>query len=141
MPTRSFAPQFDFNLLKPLAIWFALVLSFAGCGGSTPAISVEGHANYRGESLKNGVITFFPAVGRPISATIADDGTYQAQLEPGEYDVVLGLGTGVPKGYKIGDVIPQPKPGLPLEYTSRAKSKLKANIQPGQSEPINFDLK
>jgi hypothetical protein len=47
----------------------------------------------------------------------------------------------LPPNFKEGDRVPPPKLIIPDQYSSRAKSTLKATVSPGQSEPINFDLK
>lgn len=62
-------------------------------------------------------------------------------MPPGEYVVTVMIGASLPEGYKEGDPIPPPKFKLPEEYTVRGKSSLKATIKPGQSEPLNFELK
>ena len=126
-----------------VAVLFVAALSLTGCGGSSSTVSVQGHVTYRGEPLENGLATFFPPEGRPISVAISEDGSYQAQLEPGEYVVAVSVGPGNerPAGYKLGDPVPPPKIVLPIQYSSRAKSTLSASVKTGQTEPINFDLK
>ena len=123
-----------------MLVLFAVV-SFAACSDSPSGISVGGQATYRGEPLAKGLISFFPATGRVVSAPIAEDGSYQASLEPGDYTVTISMGVELPPGFKEGDRVPPPKVVLPDQYSVRAKSTLKANIQPGHAEPINFDLK
>ena len=116
-------------------------MTMTGCGGSANAVKVEGHASYRGEAITNGTVTFFPASGRPVVAPLSGEGDYTVELAPGEYVVVIMVGATIPEGYKEGDPLPPPKITLPAEYTVRAKSKLTASVQPGQSDSINFDLK
>lgn len=111
-----------------------------GCSKSSGKVSVHGHVSYRGEALASAAVTFFPANGRPESASITN-GEYATELSPGEYSAIVVIGMNPPKGYKEGDPIPPPKVSLPEEYTSRAKSTLKATVKAGQREPIDFDLK
>ena len=102
---------------------------------------MHGHVSFQGESLKAGALTFFPANGRAAGAPISA-GEYRTDLTPGDYTVVVSVAPELPPGYKEGDPPPPPpKIVLPSEYTTRAKSKLNATVKPGQSEPIDFDLK
>lgn len=116
-------------------------MSATGCGNSGSTVKVRGNVSYRGESITNGTVTFFPASGRPVVAPLADEGKYSVELPPGEYVVAIMIGATIPEGYKEGDPLPPPKIRLPDEYTIRAKSTLKAGVLLGQNDPINFDLK
>ena len=60
---------------------------------------------------------------------------------PGEYTVTVAVGIEYPKGFKEGDPVPAVKIVLPDQYTSRAKSTLKAMVNKGQNAPIDFELK
>ncbi len=111
-----------------------------GCKNSSNAIPVHGKVTYRGDALTNAGITFFPTTGRPVAAA-APQGEYSTELPLGDYTVVVNIGSELPSGYKEGDPIPPPKILLPTTYTTRAKSTLKAVVKPGQSDPIDFDLK
>jgi hypothetical protein len=124
-----------------LAFGAVLFVNTVGCGTSSDTVSVNGTISYRGEPFPTGSITFFPTAGRPIVASIADDGTYEAEMPPGDYTVAIMLGAQLPPGYKEGDPIPPPKIELPAEYSTRAKSTLTATVVAGQSEPIDFELK
>jgi hypothetical protein len=113
----------------------------AGCGEVSNEVSVSGHVTYRGKPLPGGSITFFPASGRPVMSVISDDGTYSAEMPPGDYVVALGVSTDLPPGFKEGDPIPPPKVDLPHHYTSRVRSSLSASVTEDTDEPINFELK
>src|SRR4051794_9011937 len=141
MRSLSSATHSGLRLHISSAICLLAILVWAGCNRSSSSVGVEGHVSYRGKPLKSGLVTFFPAAGRPVSATLAEDGAYGAQLEPGDYDVIVGIGVDIPKGYKLGDPPPPQSVVLPAEYTSRAKTTLKASVKIGQTEPIDFDLK
>jgi hypothetical protein len=116
------------------------VAGSVGCRRESGQASVQGHVSYRGEAVAPGAITFFPATGRPVTATISEQGDYTAELTPGEYTVIVNLAFIRPPGFKEGDPMPKPKFTLPEQYTTRAMSKLKANIKPGQDHPIDFAL-
>jgi hypothetical protein len=126
------------------ALWFVTALaaiSATGCGKSTNAVTVQGHARYKGEAIPTGTVTFFPANGRQVVAPLSGEGEYTAELPPGEYVVAIMIGASLPEGYKEGDRLPPPKIVLPGQYTARAKSTLKATVTADQDQPIDFDLK
>ncbi|MCI0748493.1 MAG: hypothetical protein L0Y58_24055 [Verrucomicrobia subdivision 3 bacterium] len=115
-------------------------IGVVGCAKSSDTVAVGGKVSYRGEPLVNGAVTFFPAMGRPVSAPTTPEGEYTAQLAPGEYDVVVNVGAELPPGFKEGDPLPPPKIVLPPEYTIRARSTLKATVTAADQEPIDFAL-
>ncbi len=118
-----------------------IALGLVGCGSSGGNETVRGNVSFRGQPITNGGLTFFPGKGRPVSAAIQSDGQYSVELPPGDYDVVVSLGFEKPPGWKEGDPLPPQKIVLPVQYTVRAKTTLKATVAPGQAEPINFELK
>jgi hypothetical protein len=118
----------------------ALALLAIGCGGSSNAVHVQGKVSLRGEPLPRGVVTFFPASGRPVSAPISSQGEYSAKLSPGEYTAIVNVGVPLPPGYKEGDPLPKPEFDLPTEYTSAARSKLTATVSAQGQKPIDFNL-
>jgi hypothetical protein len=124
------------------AVWLSVVVAVAvcGCGHKGSGVPVHGNVSYRGTPLTRTLITFFPASGRPVG-TLITDGKYAAELPPGDYVVQLTVSVDVPAGYKEGDPLPPVRYSLPAEYTTRAKSTLKATVKEGQTEPIDFDLK
>src|SRR5262245_46934097 len=107
---------------------FVLVLMLGGCRSKTGGVAVHGNVAFRGTPLTKTVITFFPMSGRPIATSITD-GEYSTELPPGDYVVQLAVGVDVPEGYKEGDPLPPLRYSLPPEYTSRAKSTLKATVK------------
>jgi hypothetical protein len=136
MPMRFTTP-----ISMSLSFLSAVVLSAAGCGGSSETVSVSGQVSYQGEPVPGGAITFFPAAGRPVIAAISDGGEYSAELRPhGEYVVVVNVGTDLPPGYQEGDPLPPPKIVLPPMYTTRVKSDLRAVVAEGSAQTIDFQL-
>ena len=119
----------------------AAILCLSGCGGPTSGVPVTGHVSYKGTPVADSAVTFFPESGRAIVASTSESGDYSATLPAGHYAVAISIGVKPPAGWKEGDPIPPPKVVLPAQYSTRAKSTLTADVQPGQSEPINFDLK
>jgi hypothetical protein len=116
--------KFRLRLLVCSSIPLLLAISTTGCQKSSGAVPVHGSISLHGQPLASGSVTFFPKTGRPI-----------------EYTVTLDVAPEFPKGFKEGDPLPTQKVTIPEEYTSRAKSTLKASVKAGQSEPVNFDLK
>ena len=123
-----------------LLVFALLAISTAGCRKPSGVVAVHGHVTYRGEALKSARITFYPATGGPITTGISQ-GEYEAEMPPGDYTVVVNVGAELPPGFKEGDPVPAPKVVLPPEYATRAQSTLKSTVKPGQSEPIDFELK
>jgi hypothetical protein len=136
--------RFDGRNRHVLALFSGLALcvtlSANGCNKPGGAVSVRGRLAYQDQPLHAASVTFFPTSGRPVTAT-APQGDYATELKPGEYTVVVAVGTELPAGFKEGDPMPAPKVVLPEAYTNRANSTLKATVKEGQNEPINFDLK
>jgi hypothetical protein len=129
------------RIVCSLCFLFALFLASAGgCKKSSGTVSVHGRISYRGQPLTKSSVTFFPASGRPVTAT-APQGEYTAELAPGDYTATVAVGIEYPAGYKEGDPVPQPKVVLPPEYTERARSKLKASVTKNENPSIDFELK
>ena len=89
------------SLLRAGAIGLACsCLTWAGCGKpSLQTVLVKGKVTYQGNPLRGGTITFHPVdrqKGRPATATIGADGTYDVStletargLVPGEYKICV----------------------------------------------------
>jgi hypothetical protein len=124
-----------------LAVTLIALAGATGCGESSNEVAVEGRVTYRGAPLETGSLTFFPSKGRPVSASLAEEGEYELALPPGQYTVTVNVGPDLPPGFREGDPVPPPKIVLPPEYTTRAKSRLTAAVRQGDEQPINFELK
>ncbi|MDZ4659317.1 MAG: hypothetical protein SH868_17220 [Bythopirellula sp.] len=122
----------------PLLLW-SLQL---GCDRGLQLGDVQGKVTFRGKSLDHGMVSFFPAKGRPIGVAILIDGTYMAALEAGDYEVIVVSPPKLPAGFKEGDPLPPPDPNpLPAKYGRKETSGLSARIEPG-SEPqvVDFEM-
>src|SRR6266478_1634968 len=138
---RRFEIRFPSCSLQSVAcLLFFLSLTASGCKKSSVAVPIHGHISYRGEPLATSSVTFFPETGRPVTAP-APQGEYAAELMPGNYTATVAVGIEYPKGFKETDPLPTPKVVLPDAYRTRTKSTLKTTVKPGQSEPIDFELK
>ena len=119
----------------------AAILCLLGCGSAPSGVPITGHVSFKGTPAASAAVTFFPESGRAIVASTSETGDYSATLPAGQYAVTITVGSKLPDGWKESDPIPPPKVVLPTQYTSRIKSPLKASVQPGQAEPIDFELK
>ena len=77
-------------------------LTLAGCGrtGPLPAVGVRGTVTFQGRPLVGGLVVFAPdhdrgVTGKPVSATVADDGSYAAEVPPGWYRVAVADPPGI----------------------------------------------
>ena len=136
----------NFSLLAALFTLGLIPLS-AGCGGpASTAVPISGTVTVDGQPVEGGLITFLsvddatPAAGAPIK-----DGTYQAEVEPGEKKIMV-LGTKVVGEEYILKGVPDSGTREKLEtvthpsYNARHLTPLTATIS-GPSEDLNFDLK
>ena len=112
-----------------------------GCAKPSDAVPVEGHVSYKGEAIANGALMFFPERGRATLTNTDASGDYSLDLPPGQYTVIVNVGVKLPPGWKESDPIPPQKTVLPPDYTTRARSSLRAKVDKGLQEPIDFGLK
>lgn len=133
-------------ILAVLPVLCCVPLIF-GCGGpASTAVPVSGTVSVDGQPVEGGLITFIsvddstPAAGAPIK-----NGTYQAEVEPGEKKVMV-LGTKVVGEEYILKDVPDSGTRQKLEtvthpnYNAMHLTPLKATIS-GPSEDTNFNLK
>lgn len=131
----------------------ALILALgwaAGCGDSGPKrYGVSGTVTYKGEPIKNGLISFIPQ-GSQASAGGASiiNGKYEVPakpgLPPGQYAVSINVPTGAGKAAPGAEEAPgaggekATRETLPAKYNS--KTELKADVQPSKTM-FDFELK
>jgi len=120
----------------------SVISATMGCGKSSDGVSVAGRVTYREKPISSGALTFFPATGRPITATLSEDGAYACRLPPGEYRVAITLGVSLPAGWKEGDALPPPAIDLPDQYSSRLETPLNATVSAEDgAQTIDFPLR
>lgn len=136
---RSFARTTRPASTCVLLALFAFVC-VSGCGEANNDPTVQGTVTYAGQLITDGALSFFPTSGRPTTVPLESDGTYTSQLAPGDYRVTVVVSVRPPAGWKEGDPMPKPAVELPLRYSSRAKTPLRATVAAGQTEPIDFAL-
>jgi hypothetical protein len=124
--------------LAPLSLVTAAMC--LGCGPKSEGVPISGTVAFGGKSISSGAITFYPVKGRPIVVATNESGEYSSALPPGEYRVTLAASFKLPPGWKEGDPVPKQEIVIPAEYTTRARSPLKATVVDGQTEPIDFVL-
>lgn len=105
-----------------------------GCGQGPETTQLSGAVTFRGQALDHGMISFFPATGRPTGTAIEPDGTYRVSLPPDSYSVIVLAPPKLPEGFREGDPLPPPDPNpLPEKYGRKETSGLTATIEPGSA--------
>jgi hypothetical protein len=122
-------------------IVFLFAPLLAGCGNGSDGVSVSGKVLFQNKALADGIVTFFPLKGSPISAGLDSAGAYSVSLPPGEYRVTVRPSITVPAGWKEGDPEPKQELILPAQYTQPARTVLKAVVAADQRDSIDFVLK
>jgi hypothetical protein len=123
---------------------FLVVVSVQlGCDSGPSSGKLQGKVIYRGQALDHGMVSFFPATGRPIGSAISPDGTYSVELAPGSYSVVVIAPPKLPEGFKEGDPLPPPDPNaLPAKFNRKETSGLTASVDAdGELQTIDFEMK
>jgi hypothetical protein len=119
----------------------ALATVSSGCGKVSNKVRVTGKVTYHDDPISTGLVTFFPASGRPTPTTLSPAGDFTVDLAPGEYTVTVNVASQPPPpGYEEGDPLPPPKIVLPPEYTTQARSKLAAIVTEQNQQSIEFNL-
>lgn len=121
-------------------VLLSIAVTSTGCGAKSEDVSISGNVSYAGQPISNGAVTFYPAKGRPIVVATDESGVYSAMLNPGEYQVTLATSVKLPPGWKEGDPVPKQDSIVPAEFSTRARTPLKATVSASQSEPIDFVL-
>lgn len=137
------------NFLSKLLACFvaAALLTFAGCGSGMN--SVYGTVKYQGQPLRDAIVKFIPAQGRPAQALTDANGNYDyvlydkthRGLMTGEYDVVV---TYLPPEPPPSPLDPQPPPPDELKpafekYGNFSQPQFKVTVASGQRK-LDIDL-
>jgi len=130
------------SLVRSSLLSGLMLLVISGCGGSEQVQTVSGTVSYRGNPLDSGLVSFFPGGGRPIGAPINANGTYQAELPPGDYTVAISATPTVPADMQEGDRPPPRDPNaLPIRYSTPNQSGLRVTVSAeGRSQTEDFEL-
>ncbi|QEG37545.1 hypothetical protein [Bythopirellula goksoeyrii] len=126
-----------------LFLGLTVLLLAVGCAEADPTRQVEGKVTYQGKLLEHGLLSFFPDGARPVNASISTSGTYQVQLLPGDYQVIVNAPPKLPDDFKEGDPLPPPDPNaLPVKYSRQQSSGLTATVQMQEGpQTLDFELK
>lgn len=122
------------------AAWAVVAAAAVGCSGGEKTATVTGKVTFEGEPVKEGRITFkVGPTGKGFSAEIKD-GTYTAQVEPG--DAVVEITASRPSGKfdtsNPGEKTPIGEMYIPGKYNT--SSSLKETVKSGSND-ISFALK
>ncbi|WP_146448512.1 hypothetical protein [Bythopirellula polymerisocia] len=124
-------------------LFIQAILAIAiGCAKSEPTQQVTGKISYQAKALDHGMVSFFPAGGRPIGAAITPEGSYEIELPPGQYQVIVNAPPKLPAGFKEGDPLPSHDPNaLPAKYSRQQTSGLSATISlQDETQTVDFEL-
>jgi len=133
-------------LIAVLSFTLSLAL-FSGCGGhASTTVPVSGSVTVEGQPVEGGLITFLPTDGQaPAAGAPIQDGTYQAEVEPGAKKVMI-LGNKVVGEEYVLEGVPDSGTREKIEtvthpnYNAKHLTPLTADIS-GANEDLNFDLK
>ena len=113
----------------------------AGCGKGKPASTVSGKVTLAGQTLDQGVITFFSNTGSTGTGEISAMGTYSLRGPDDEQGIAPGSYTAIvmPSMAQIKKAHNDPRirvkdSEIPLVYTSAGSSPLKYEVAVGPNE-------
>jgi hypothetical protein len=145
---RHFGPRADVrfgwwraSLAWANLVWAICFLILPGCGGGSDDLSrVSGTVSYQGSPLDHGSLRFFGGNGRPIGCVIQEDGSYEIDLPPGDFQVSVSLPPKMPANGRMGDTPPRSGPNaLPEMYAQPITSGLSFSVGP-QSGPLTYEI-
>jgi hypothetical protein len=120
-----------------------LALGAGGCGGGNRGV-VTGKVTYHGRPVTEGTIQFIEArTGHGAEVELGPDGSYQATLPPGSYNVVVLPPLVVVEMKRMDtppDTVYKKVANIPAKYHSTATSGLTAVVGDDQTSH-DFDLK
>ena len=131
--------------LQSLLVAWLLAVGCLGCGGASdrPQLAkVKGTVTYKGKSIVEGDIVFYPENGRSASGQISDGEIVNVEtfekndgIPLGKMKVTVAAFDG-PKD----DMYKPPKMTTPEKYNSAKTTDLTADIGPGENT-VTFELK
>jgi len=126
-----------------------LILVSTGCKPGEPTGEVNGKVTLNGQAVSSGTVSFIPATGVPVSASIQPDGTYTVRDVPLGESIITVLDTPAPGTEpgktdkpKAGERAPAKKaepPGgsIPPRYSDMKTSGLRFSVEKGSN---SFDI-
>ena len=113
----------------PLCLALFLFLAI-GCASKDDPVEVTGKVTFSGQPVTEGTVQFNNATtGQGAEVELQSDGSYQATLPPGQYQVSINPPYIVENE---GSGIPNPKykkvKNIPKQYQSTATTDLKADV-------------
>lgn len=118
---------------------FAIILS--GCGEKSEALyKVTGTVTYQSQPLTNGFVTFVPATSNPIRCTINSDGTYEAEVPAGAYQIAVD----VFEGDSVADTESSGAPDTiksPPKSSLKAKQMIPAHYKNHQTSQLSYEVR
>jgi hypothetical protein len=124
----------------------ARAASFAGCLGillfvagcvTDPTVEVKGTAQFDGQPIADGAISFFPVDGKsPTAGGTIKDGAYSVKVSPGVMKVTITWQKETGEKKKLYDtpdspVVVKKSQVLPEKYASRDQTELEYEVKPG----------
>ncbi len=137
-------PLMSARVLTICVAMISLVCS-VGCSGSK-LVEVTGKVTYKGKPVSAGTISYIAADKPAAYGELQPDGSYTLHTEkpgdgatPGLYQVI------VVAMEDQGGLLPEqrgalPPPTVPHKYTSLATTDLKADVESGKKNVIDFNL-
>ena len=124
----------------PSAILLALVCLLPGCGKAGPeTYSVTGTVTWRGKPVPTGNVMFVPDNGPPAVGLIAADGTYRLRAVAGKHRVGVTAIPKIPSGVELTTYMA--KPLVPARFNRPDESGIVVEVQPGDDNSLDLDLK
>lgn len=143
------------------ALLLAAVVAAAGCGPGRPELApVEGVVRFAGKPVEQGVVTFYPAAGRPATGSLGPGGRYRLTTYESGDGALVGAHKVVIEAALVRNAAPPPasfaeevsqsqvaRPAAapkvewlaPEKYSQIATSNLEADVKPGDNV-IDFNL-
>lgn len=117
----------------------SLLVFAVGCGSSESTTTVAGKITYNGKPVTTGLINFMAVGGKPLGGGIGQDGSYQFDLPPGEYQVRIDS---PPPGLVEGAPPPPPsaKGQVPPQFASYDTSGLTMTVGADSPQQQDFAL-
>lgn len=121
----------------PIVLLAATILSASGCGrAGDKKMTVRGTVSCQGQRLNTGLLAFHGPGDAYAAAPIQPDGTFTAELAPGDVKVSI-LET--PRGSKAAPAV-NPPIAVPEKYGNPESSGLRFTITPSTSKlPIELE--